>query len=348
MKIVNIMVAMLSLCIPGIAAKTEDIKTVLQKTFEMEMEISETIKEEKMVEQFGMNVLPYAVDYLTDPNNNKKYYGKKMLFFLSQQKKDVAEKKEIVEAILGKTLDNKQLRDEIYRGFPTLWQQDAYSDTIKQKLHELLIKQDEEIIPIILHVGCAGMTSELGLLKTIAEQEVYPVEPDSWPCYGNAFTALMARARMGEKEDIIKCIDLVKGFSCEHYCKYIDRSDHKTAGILSKKVEDYRVQYLLREISYIRQPEVVEYIKSYIYSDQVTRNLGPDTVSQSYADIAAEYLRQMIKDFPSIPYQEYKRYCTLGTSEERIQKKTIESRHKYFAEFYRSWFEQQKELEIIR
>jgi hypothetical protein len=58
---------------------------------------------------------------------------------------------------------------------------------------------------------------------------------------------LRARARMGVKEDILRCIDLVE----------------------SHPDEDYRVTWLLHGLSYVRQPEVINYLQKYLNSDKL-------------------------------------------------------------------------------
>ncbi|MHC4527364.1 MAG: HMG-box domain-containing protein [Planctomycetota bacterium] len=119
------------------------------------------------------------------------------------------------------------------------------------------------------------------------------------------WAALRARARMGVKEDIQRCIDLVE----------------------SHPDEDYRVTRLLKELSYVRQPEVVDYLRRYLQSDTVTAYKGRDVVVATYGQHAAKALAHMLRGFP-------------GRRDTGGDKETIER--------CREWMAQQKEWDIIR
>jgi hypothetical protein len=92
------------------------------------------------------------------------------------------------------------------------------------------------------------------------------------------WAALRARARMGVKEDIQRCIELVE----------------------ARPNEDYKVGKPLRDLAYVRQPEVVDYIYyEYLKSDRKTAGDPPCVPPVTYASRAAWALSQMVRGFPS-------------------------------------------------
>jgi hypothetical protein len=55
---------------------------------------------------------------------------------------------------------------------------------------------------------------------------------------------------------------------------------------------------LLKELSYVRQPEVVDYLHTYLKSDKMEAYKGRDVVPTSYGQRAAIALAQMLHGFP--------------------------------------------------
>jgi hypothetical protein len=167
---------------------------------------------------------------------------------------------------------------------------------------------------IVLLVGVADMKSELPQLEQLIQEnegklkeeherylaqgrrEIENMSESMREHYGYilqkqywqksvVWAALRARARMGVKEDIARCIELVE----------------------SHPDEDYRVESLLNELSYVRQPEVVDYLHTYLKSDKLEAYKGIDVVRSTYAQYAAIALGRMLcgfpwkKDFPPKP-----------------------------------------------
>jgi len=94
--------------------------------------------------------------------------------------------------------------------------------------------------------------------------------------------ALRARARMGVKEDVQRCIDMVASHP---------HPDARGAGLLSS-------------LAYIRQPEVVSYISEYLDGDTMpSRGGSRNVVVDSYAAYAASALASMLEGFPLKAYR---------------------------------------------
>ena len=129
-------------------------------------------------------------------------------------------------------------------------------------------------------IGVADIPETLPLLAQKAykpaddpKEIVAKIHLSTWP---SAWDALKARARMGVKEDIELCIRVVDA------------------------TEDKRdlACYLARHLSYIRQPEIVEYFRPYLYSEEVVDYDARDVADSTYAGMAAGALSAMVEGFP--------------------------------------------------
>lgn len=183
-----------------------------------------------------------------------------------------------------------------------------FSANTKDILHKELASSSKTYL--ILLLGAADMKSELSKLKELVDEVDEPLQivggrgiKDSHPI---AFAALMARARMGEKEDIQRCIDLVESYPDE----------------------GFRVGVLWERLSYIRQPEVVEYLMKYFFMDKIEP--GPETQKRmTYAQRAMIALSEMLVDFPKGKPSDFESY-------------------QQYIEYNRQWLSEQTEYDIIR
>ena len=154
---------------------------------------------------------------------------------------------------------------------------DDFNESSKGLLHKALAENmpDSRVMKIC---GVADMKDELPRLKeliTISEIKYNnedPIMRKIIPWYQRkGWAARLARARMGVKEDIIRCIDLAE----------------------SEADVNVRVQRILPGIGYMRQPEAIEYLKKYLESDGRIPFPG-----QSYASRAVHILAVSLSNFP--------------------------------------------------
>lgn len=89
-----------------------------------------------------------------------------------------------------------------------------------------------------------------------------------------SWEARLARARMGVKEDIARCIELA------------EREEDKRERVLT----------ILPQIGYIRQPEAIEYLRKYLESDERLPRMGGRR--QPYADRVMYILAECLEDYP--------------------------------------------------
>ncbi len=94
---------------------------------------------------------------------------------------------------------------------------------------------------------------------------------------GGSWSAQLALARMGDPMAIRYVIDRVE----------------------NSKDEVRRVTRALDDLAFIRQPEAVEVIIKYLFSDKSTPASPPDVGSVRYAYYAAKALEEIIEGFPA-------------------------------------------------
>lgn len=288
----------------------------------------------------GVDLIPYLEDYMKDPNERVRWRAYAFIVHLGLDTEEVPARERIVEKLVRRLGEeeakgNWQYLVERLARFTSA----DFSEQSRRLVRDLLLRAltDRHVSrrgDIILLAGVADLKSELPRLKEFIDEhegklkqqhekrlaewrQVVEKMPERNRAYyartllkqywhsGLIWPALRARARMGVKEDIARCIELVE----------------------SHPDEDYRVAWLLKELSYVRQPEVVDYLHKYLKSEKVRESKGADTVVGTYAQHAAKALAQMLRGFP-------------GRKSIGGDKETIELRRKWMAE--------QKEWDIIR
>ncbi len=159
----------------------------------------------------------------------------------------------------------------------------------------------------VLICGVANIQEELPNLKKLLvdELEYQKRTGESWR-YELSWKARLARARMGVKEDINRCIEL--------------------AGMeLDRKLMTLS---LFRDIGYIRQPEAIDFLMTYIFSDERLEQLKPTDPGEPVASYVIDILAGCLRDFP------------VKSGGRRYKPEEIE--------LCRKWMSEQKEWKIIR
>jgi hypothetical protein len=231
-----------------------------------------TVDHDRLVKDYGFSVVQESEKYLRDPNENVRFVAGGLLLAAGRQSKKMDERQRVVEKLLETRFEaglrcTVSLSKRILRYFSS----EDYSEKTKQMIEADFLSGASR--PTILLVGGADMNSLLPQLRKLVDDVNEPVRIRSRSNkHKLGWAALKARARMGVKEDVQRCIELVESYPREHY----------------------RVRRLLWEISYIRQPEVVEYLQKYLFSDKgVPHDL--DRVGIPYCVYATSALRQMVR-----------------------------------------------------
>lgn len=156
-----------------------------------------------------------------------------------------------------------------------------FSDESKALIRQSLAKERPSR-GIVLICGVACMEDQLPILeKMLIDELKHQSEVDKqriglpW-YYTTGWSARLARARMGVKEDITKCLQLVETV------ENLDR----------------RVITLLRDVGYIRQPQAIEHLQKYLESDKRLSPVSPPVPGNPVASYVLDILIDCLKDFP--------------------------------------------------
>lgn len=329
-------------------AAEEEIKTDLSVTMEqIRQNRGKGISTDTLAKKYGVALIPHIEQYMVDPNKFVRWQAYATMWHVGKSTNDIPSRRAIVYKFLTRLRDDDRNRGYLAR-FLLQFRADDFTDKAKEVLHQLFLKAlANELDPqrnIVLLVGVADMKSELPRLKEFIEKvegklkqehekgdesdrkfletlETRAADKERLSRSDKAriemlrrmlnrqywqstllWAALRARARMGVKEDIMRCIVMVE----------------------SHPDEGYRVDSLLRELAYIRQPEVVSYLYTYLNSDKLERYKGRDVIRITYGQRAAMALAEMLRGFPGNVYDP----------------KTLERARKWMAE--------QTKFEIIR
>ena len=258
-----------------------------------------------VVKKYGYSVVATAEEYIENKDSAVRLHAYAFIDAAASHSANVVERQNAVGKLLKAAFRDPVYVDNLLDRL-TKYRSRDFSSSSMQLLRGKFA--DRPKYRVILLVGAAGDESRLEALAQIRDAVKKPLRPwgiDRQEGHGLAFAAMMARARMGVKEDVERCIELVESYPDE----------------------GFRVVVLLKRLSYVRQPEVVEYLKSYLFSDKYEP--GPPTqLRRTYAQCAIAALLEMLEDFPtkdkkfhSLP--ELTRYC-------------------------REWMSKQKQWKIIR
>ena len=245
------------------------------KMADIRAKVGSGIDSVQLTTTYGYRLVAAAEKYVNDTNPQVR----RMAQFLMLKAGAISNKKDERQAVVDKLLpmvDEGPFYADISSALLSSYRTEDFSEAAKEILRNKLTSSKYIKDRIVLLVGLADIKSELPELKGLVDQLQEPLKPLSRkPAHRLAFAALMARARMGVKEDIQRCIEIVE----------------------SHPNEKEKLQVLFDKITYIRQPEIVDYLKAYFFMDKI--DPGPhERLGMPYAQRIGIYLSQMLPDFP--------------------------------------------------
>lgn len=266
-------------------------------------------KVSNLAKRYGTALVPYLEEYLADPCDRVRREIYEYLVIVGLDSNDVVARQAIVYKLLNALTSGDETK--VYPAktllqFTSVDFTEQAKELVRKELRRVLLFTNRyQRRDFILLAGVADLKSELPLLKQFIDEreeglklkrarEVKEIQKvcagrlrflraqrmgleRQWWQGTRVWAALRARARMGVKEDIQRCIELVDA--------------HPN--------EDRKGSELLRELAYVRQPEVVDYIYDYLKSDKVEKWKGRDVIGRSYAERAAMALVEMLPGFPA-------------------------------------------------
>lgn len=159
-----------------------------------------------------------------------------------------------------------------------------FNEQSKALIRQALVHANKGVVggdPSVWLCGVANMKDQLPVLKEFLIDEVaYSNDPNmkhfpKW-YYTTCWSARLARARMGVKEDIQKCIELAE----------------------AEQDSTERVLRILPQIGYIRQPEAIKYLHKYLESKKRLPPINPIHPGELYASRVMHILAKSLRNYP--------------------------------------------------
>ena len=268
----------------------------------------------RLCTKYGAALLLYIEQYTIDPNSRVRLEAYALMASIGRDANDTPDRQAIVYKLLTRLRQDEEYKQYLGRMLLQFRAAD-FSTEAKELLRDqfssaLVDRKMNGYVRgyIILLVGVADMKSELPRLKEFIEQREDKLKQEHKEYVGRLhkllertpethkprletlrkmfkrqywqsslmWDALRARARMGIKEDIHRCIELVE----------------------SHPDEEYRRDRLLQALAYVRQPEIVGYLYDYLQHSKAKTEFRGDAIIYSEAQRAAMALAAMLRGFP--------------------------------------------------
>ena len=176
-----------------------------------------------------------------------------------------------------------------------------FTDEMRQVINQALTTDPTPAFEVVLLAGVADVKAAEGRLRQM-------VREGSW-------TAQLALARMGDKAAIANVLARANAVTAPEIPvaangMAIAADGTKTYDATRKS---YEIVKLVQDLAYVRQPEVVEFLLSELFSDKVLPGNGSDVPGGRYASLVADELDGVIVGFP-----DKKKRATYKTPKEEI------------------------------
>ena len=222
---------------------------------------------------FGADIAPRLNAYARDGSDTVRRFAYEYLADVGHRSPDPAVRRDIVEKLAREIGDGPAHRST-YERLLAFTRAD-FSRAARETVTQLLAGKPTDprsLGGLALVVGVADIPSQLPALKGIVDREHARQGSKEW-WKSPGWAAMRARARMGVEEDVERCIELVEA-----------------EGDVSM-----RLSWIFRDLSYVRQRQVVTYFRKYLDGDMAL----PDRSARAVAPISAiRCLARMIRGFP--------------------------------------------------
>lgn len=234
---------------------------------------------QELVLRFGADTIIHQLSELRVPkeDRDRRAILRAMIVTISTTE-DSGLRQRVVEHVLAGALSDPEKQGDLDL-LPSVIDLDDFSETSKGMLADAFSALDTEAprsryeTRVIQLVGRAGLVKAAPKLREIDAVQRLKEPSPSYPLSGRS--ALLALAQLGDQSAIRDVIASVDG------------------------IEDLEARALnLGQLSYIRQPEVAEYLRQFLFSDAVFEPKGRDVLAVSESERAAGALRVMLEGFP--------------------------------------------------
>jgi hypothetical protein len=158
-----------------------------------------------------------------------------------------------------------------------------FNDESKNLIRKVLNNANKQYVggdPSVLLCGIANIQEELPRLKDLLINEL-DNEPNKNKAMGTkwyqttGWAARLARARMGVKEDIEKCVKLIES-----------------------EIDNNNNFIILKDLGYIRRPEAIESLKKYFLSDKRLPPTNTNEPGEGYSYYIMDFLIDSLENIP--------------------------------------------------
>jgi len=239
------------------------------------------ITDEQLKAADPQQILSNLAAYENDPDWTVKRLAFRYEYQLANAQPTKEIRQEVACRLVSEIITTKENPVTVY-GWLTTFQEKDFSEKTRRLIHEQMNKGIKT--HVVLLCGIANMPEELPRLeKLLIDELAYEQKMQKEGHKGNywyytlGWRARLARARMGVKADIAKCIELI-----------------------DTQKENYDLPtFLFPDLGYIRQPETMEYLKGYLYSDKkLPSDISPELEGTPYAVWAMHILANSLENFP--------------------------------------------------
>ena len=215
-------------------------------------------------------------EYESDPSRDVRRMAYVVDWMVAKEHKSARVRREVVERLLKGFADPEPLVWQDAGRRLMSFESGAFSSKAKASLRSMLSTERPRREAALL-AGVAGLDDQKPRLRGLLIDEQKYDSSGRW--YGSVgWCARLALARMGSKQDVARCIELVE----------------------SEDSDVERVTRLLHHLAYIRQPEVIPVLQRYLESDERLPPVKETAPGTRFAQYSLGILIQIVAGFPVV------------------------------------------------
>lgn len=239
----------------------------------------QSIPRAELAESFGAGTMVQLIEQrLNDFSGRERQDLVSLMVYTAIESQDAELRQRVVEFVLGDALESPS-KWAALNALPSVLMESDFNSASRVLLGnalDIVQKNTGQLAfsdQVILATGRAGVGEAVPRLKEIDLVQRAGKSSDVNPFAGRS--ALLAMARLGDKAALKEVIAVLEG------------------------MEDPEARALnLQMLGYVRQPEVIEYLKRFLFSDTVYDTKGRDVLPTSEPERASWTLASMLDGFP--------------------------------------------------
>lgn len=236
--------------------------------------LKDAIAVERASKEKKIKILREIKKYSKDPSEQVRISAQSLIFEVAKTTDDPEINKEAVTILSQSISDPSKIVSRVAVKLLLKFQNEFFIPNAKSSIVAEFKKGSTPDPELVRLVGVAGIESLKGDLKRIVKEDSIS-GPGKWYAK-TSWAASLALARMGDKSAM----------------------DYVLQKVESEEDELLKVGVLLEDVAYIRQPEAVKYIETYLYSEGRFPPLIPGDEGGRYSQFAVYHLADILEHFP--------------------------------------------------